>query len=355
MRLISGRKSRTHLILRGLFFLILILCSPGGLIFAGEKTLVYYFKNITGDDSYNDLEYKISVCMYIELTENIGKKRVYIIKPDIFKKYSVNREQYLDERFIVDLFSEEKIDKVLFGYFFLRNGEINIKGRLLSVENGVVIDITEAQKVLYRAIKKVEDVISETQGKCELDKKTKYFSPGKDVKKVAIKEESPISGLIVRSGVVFPAFEWGKYYDPGIFGSFNFYYTPRPLVFPMGLGAQFFYHYLQKSIDSFLGSKLNGVGFQPMLTYIKEREGFFGGYGILLGIGGGLSMLHVNEESYLSLDPSVSANLFLIFVPFKGLKVVLNAGAYSIIYKSYPFIAYTVSVGVKSGTLIIIK
>ncbi len=88
-----------------------------------------------------------------------------------------------------------------------------------------------------------------------------------------------------------------------------------------------------------------------MLTYIREREGFFSGYGILLGVGGGLSMLYVNEASYLSLDPSISANLFLIISPFKGVKMILNGGAYSIVYKSYPFTAYTVSLGIKSGTL----
>jgi len=352
LRLTSGRYFG---ILIKLFFFLFILYNPAGMLLAEDKILIYYFKNITGDDRYNDLEYKISVCLYRELRARIGKKGVYLIRPDTFEKYSIGRDEYFDENFLINLFSREKIDKVLFGYFFLLDGRIEMRGRLLSVDSGVIVDITEAQKELYDVIQKVEGLVKELQGRCELDKKTKYFSPGKKARKVAIKEETAITGLLVWSGIIFPVFEWGKYYDPGVFGSFNFYYTPKPMTFPLGFGTQFFYYYLEKTEDLYLGSKLNGLGVQPMLTYIKERSGFFSGYGLLFGVGGGLSILFVNEADYLSIDPSVSASFFLIISPFKGLKITLNAGAYSVIYKSYPFTTYTLSIGVKSGTLLKVK
>jgi len=60
--------------------LVMCMICAGPLFGKNEgRVLLYYFQNLTGDESYDDLMYRIPLCIYGELNADKKKKDISII------------------------------------------------------------------------------------------------------------------------------------------------------------------------------------------------------------------------------------------------------------------------------------
>ena len=107
--------------------IVLFILLPTTLIYAQaeKKVLVYYFKNISGDDTYSDMMYKLPICIYTNIKEKIQDKQFNLIDEEGFERYRADSSYELWESdLLLNIAQLRGIQEVIFGQFsWVRNNK----------------------------------------------------------------------------------------------------------------------------------------------------------------------------------------------------------------------------------------
>jgi len=341
--------SKNHMIKYLWFYMLAIFLFSTVSIYgkSNSKVLIYYFKDISDKEAYIELTYRIPVYIHSKLKEHFNKNKVLLIDEEGMQLYREDRKAELwDERVLINIGKKKRIDEIIFGSFYIQNGKPVIIGRILYVESGLILNLTEERNKYIQAFKQVQNLEVDEILTFEIDKKAKEYRPPLS----RIVESSFVRSqlvLHVSIGTIYPLAKWAELYPPGIFSEISIIHFPRINIFPGGLGINTNYIIMQSRsgegyIDSSVMILSAGVSLQYLIKMRKIVEGiaFDGNFGL------SISNLSINEESKTSVDPYIRAGINVIVRPFGFGQFSFKMGFFSIDYRENPMDAIYTEIGI---------
>lgn len=314
----------------------------------GGKVLIYYFQNLTGDAEYNDLVYRIPLCLMGRLNENFHDKNFIIMDQAYLSEYTGQPQVNLwDREYLQKSASNRKIEKVLYGLFYIEGNRIIIKGKTYYTNRGIIVDINENTSEFYPVFREVENLgIADIRGCYAGEKFRTYKSPVKSIPEgFQTRTEKAFSLLM---GPFFPVSDWGELYRYGAYGELSYSIFPRRALFPVGLSVDTGFISIRREEDPYyVSSSAMVIPFGVSLNYapIGKRSDW-----VIIGISAGLSLsrLTVSGNVSLSIDPYTRGNLSLILPVGKTSQIVLSSGLITISYRVSPLNAWYCDIGLRS-------
>jgi hypothetical protein len=329
--------------------LVLFILLPSSFIFAKteKKVLVYYFKNISTEDSNSELMYKLSICVYEKMKATIQDRQFSLVDEEGLKKYMMDPSYNLWESdLLLNIAQLRGIQEVIFGQFYIEDEKPVIFGKIFFIENGLIIDIGKGQKEYNDILREVEQLsVSEIMA-YDLAEKERVYNPQiKRFVKTGVADMQ--NNLSVSAGVVFPLGEWGDPFDAGISGELFYNLYPRIDAFPMGFGLTTGFVYMNRHADEYYkDTVLSIIPLGVLVRYLFSIGGFVNGITIDFGVGMGISKLVIEKDLSESIDPYMKTDINLVLNPFKDQYISLKFGYMNLAYKDTPFNALFGEMGV---------
>jgi len=323
---------------RAFLTLLFVLCASSMLpAEPSKKVLVYYFKNISGEDQYSDLMYKLPVCIYTNMKEGIEGSKYSVIDTEGLERYSQDSAYDLwDSGLLLEVAQQRGITEVIYGQFYVEAGKPVLFGKVYFIQNGLILDIGEDRGEYNEVFREVETLTVEQVRAYDIEKKTQVYKPG--MRRIVEKEVTRVhNNVSVSGGVVFPVFEWSDLFPVGISGELSYTIFPKIEVFPLGFGLHTGFLYFARYADEYYTDSelfLFPVGVQ--VRYIVKFKGFVDGLSADFSVGGCFSRLFVEDILSTSADPYIKAGINLILNPIKDHYVSMKFGYMNVAYKDTP-------------------
>jgi hypothetical protein len=296
----------TRTAVRWIFVALCLLFLAGAAAHAQEqeKVLLYYFQNLTGNRSYEDLTYRITLCLYRRLESN---NRFLVMEPPEERK-PVDAVDLFDSNYMNAVATKKRISRVLFGYFYLEDGNLALKPRVYYLESGLILDLTPQQEEMYSAVMNIEDMSVEQIRSCApLEETTLKARKQKEVVK---KKRKPPPGEIIEAetyrtmtwsmGPAVTLSDWSTLYPTGLAALINYLTYPKGAASRLAIGFQTGVLVFTREADEFAASSTViiplGVGVQYALIKSGDADRLFG-YGVLGLAYSGLSLSGTSTQS----------------------------------------------------------
>ena len=328
-----------------------LFVAPAILDAAGDKkVLVYYFKNLTGEDAYNGLVHEIPRYLYSRLKEENGGYSPVVVDEggiELSKK-----EPLVDlwaSTSLMNLAHRRGIDEVLYGSFYVYNEKPVLVGKVLYARSGLIMDVTEKTPAYFDLLNEASKggVGGLTRG--EEGKGDKEYSPP-FARTFGTPGMSKKTALMTSVGPLFPLGEWGDLFRPGILGETSFVYFPKINTFPLGLGANIDYAFLTRGSGVFVDSRVTDLSFGATLQYKLALKKIRKAIVFDLNTGMNYTMLEMNSEFLTSFDPYFKAGASFITQSKKRFDFSLKGGFFTINYRDVPMDSLYVQAGIWANT-----
>jgi hypothetical protein len=333
---------------RALFSFLFVLCTSASL-FAGppRNVLVYYFKNISGEDKYSELMYKLPVCLYSNMVEKIEDSRITIIGTEGLERYSQDATYNLWESgFLLEIAQQRGITEVVYGQYFVENGKPVVFGSVYFIKSGLILNIGEDQEEYYELLQEIESLSVGQVMACSIEKQQEVYSP--EIRRIVEKDVTRIhNNLLLSGGAVFPVSDWSDLFPVGISGELFYSLFPKVEVFPLGFGLHTGFFYFRRDADEdYDESEMFVFPIGAQVRYIVKFKGFVDGLSVDLSAGGSISRLYVGEYLSTSVDPYFKTGLNLILNPLEDHYVSMKFGYMNVAYKDTPMSLLTGELGI---------
>jgi len=310
-----------------------------------DKVLLYYFRNISGESTYDNLMEKIPLCLYYTMKDKIEDNNLFIINTEDYSIDQVRESEELWNRRVIMKIAEKKnFQKVIYGYFYVEEEKPKIMGKLLYSDTGLVVDLDYGDRKYKQFIEKVESLNINEIEECVKEKKMKTYSPPLD--KIAESGKGTFSpALYLSGGAILPFGEWKNLYLYGIFSEINLLIFPKYDLFPLGLGVNCSYSFFRKDDNVQIPSELSTLSLGASISYFIKIGKFFHGLAPGFDTGISTSMLKIDENSYNSIDPYTRVGLTLVVKPARKMHLGLKGGVYSVFFKESTLYSYFLELG----------
>lgn len=331
-----------------LIFLLFFLTSLPVTADRGGKVLVYYFQNLTGESEYNDLIYRIPLCLMGKLNENFHDGNFIIIDQAYLSESTAQQPVNLwDRECLQRSASSRKIERVLYGLFYIEGDRIIIRGKTYYTDRGIIVDVNENTSEFYPVFREIEKLsVADIRG-CYLGEEFRtYKPPAKSLPGgFQIRTERAFSFLI---GPFFPVSEWGELYRYGAYGELSYSLFPRRGLSPVGLSVETCFLTVRREEDPYYVSSsamIVPLGISLNYALIGKQNDW-----VIIGVSAGLSLskLTVSSNVSLSIDPYTKGSLNILFPVGKNSQIVLSSGLITVSYRVSPLNAWYCDIGLRS-------
>ena len=331
-----------------LSFLLFFLTSLPIAADRGGKVLIYYFQNLTGEVEYNDLIYRIPLCLMSKLNENFHDGNFIIIDQAYISEYTGQQQVNLwDRECLQKSASNRKIERVIYGLFYIEGDRIIIKGKTYYTDRGIIVDINENTSEFYPVFREIEKLsVADVRGCYEGEDFRTYKPPAKSLPGgFQTRHEKAFSFLM---GPFFPVSEWGELYRYGAYGELSYSLFPRRASSHIGLSVETCFISVRREEDpSYVSSSAMIIPFGISLNYVpigKQSDW------VIIGVSAGLSLskLIVSSNISLSIDPYTRGSLSILFPIGKNSQIVLSSGLITVSYRVSPLNAWYCDIGFRS-------
>ncbi len=318
-----------------------LLAEPGG------KVLIYYFQNLTGDADYDDLIYKIPLCLHSRLKQSFQEINFIIIDEKVLTEYEGDA--------VVDLWSRDRlqnsaarrsIKRVLYGFFYNEGDGIVVRGKTYYTDNGIILDVNESTSEFYSAFRELEGLSVADIRNCSAEKKQRFYRP--PVKSIAGAQQAQSQkAFSLFMGPLFPVAEWSEIYQYGAYAELSYALFPKRAWFPVGLGFDAGFLYMNREEDqSYVSSSamVLPAGVSLHYTLIGKRIDW-----VVVGFSAGLALskLTVSSDISLSIDVYTKGSLSILFPVGKNSQIALSSGLLTVSYKDSPLNAFFGQIGLR--------
>jgi hypothetical protein len=328
-----------------------LFIAPAILDAAGDrKVLVYYFKNLTGEDAYNGLVYEIPRYLYSRLKEvNGGYSPVVVDEGGIELSKKEPSVDLWASSSLMDLAHRQGIDEVLYGSFYVFNEKPVLVGKVLYPRSGLIMEVTEKTPAYFDLLNEaskggVAGLARDGEGKQD-----KEYSPP-FARTFGTPGSSKKTALMTSVGPLFPLGEWGELFPSGILGETSFVYFPKINTFPLGLGVNADYAFLTRGSGVFVDSKITALSLGAALQYKLALKKIRKAIVFDLNTGMNYTMLEMNSEFLTSFDPYFKAGASFITQSKKRFDFSLKGGFFTINYRDVPMDSLYVQAGIWANT-----
>jgi len=312
------------------------------------KLLIYYFQNLGGDESMNDLMYQIPLCLYSRFEGKFDDKEYTIIdEGGLQAYYEDNSIDLWEKNYLLTIVRNRRISKVLYGFYYEERGKIVTRGKIYYLKNGLILDITEEQKELYLVLKGLEKISIDELRNCGAGEPPKSLKTPKQAIG-NIKGSRSFSAMTTYLGVLVPAFDWGDLYSPCIYGDVSYIQYPRKDIIPLGFGAQTGFIILRRDSDpNYVASETMIIPLGASIQYAVPGRGIIDRVIADFTAGIAISSLSVNNDTFKSIDIYTKGSMSFNFLFKKNCNISVMIGLLSITYKDSPLNAFTGEVGMR--------
>ena len=331
-----------------IIFLVGILLLSAGSVFGKthNKILVYYFKNISSEEKYVDLTYRIPLYVQRSLKEELKRNKVILIDEEGLELYREDRTSDLwDRGALLKIGKKRNIDEILFGSFYIQGGKPVVVGKVFYIKNGLILDVDRENGKYAQALKKVESLDVNALMEYGQNKKVHGYRPplGRILETGSIRSNTALN---VCAGTLYPLGEWSDLYPPGILSEISVIHFPKINRFPAGLGVNSNYIVLDREAESgFVDSHVSIVTVGGYFQYIFQMSRFIKGISLDATTGLAISDLLISGESWSSVDPYLKIGVTMIARPFNLWDMTFKIGIFSIDYKEKPMDALYTEMG----------
>lgn len=331
-----------------IIFLVGILLLSAGSVFGKthNKILVYYFKNISSEEKYVGLTYKISLYVQRSLKEELKRNKVILIDEEGLELYREDSTSDLwDRGALLKIGKKRNIDEILFGSFYIQGGKPVVVGKVFYIKNGLILDVDRENGKYAWALKKVESLDANTLMGYGQNKKVHGYRPplGRILETGSIHSNTALN---VCAGTLYPLGEWSDLYPPGILSEISVIHFPKINRFPAGLGVNSNYVILNREAESgFVDSHVSIIAVGGYFQYIFQMSRFIKGISLDATTGLAFSDLLISGESWSSVDPYLKIGVTMIARPFNLWDMTFKIGIFSIDYKEKPMDALYTEMG----------
>jgi hypothetical protein len=331
-----------------IIFLVGILLLSAGSVFGKthNKILVYYFKNISSEEKYVDLIYRIPLYVQRSLKEELKRNKVILIDEEGLELYREDSASDLwDRGALLKIGKKRNIDEILFGAFYIQGGKPVVVGKVFYIKNGLILDVDRENGKYAQALKKVESLDANAlMGYGQNNKVHGYRPPlGRILETGSIRSNTALN---VCAGTLYPLGEWSDLYPPGILSEISVIHFPKINRFPAGLGVNSNYVILNREAESgFVDSHVSIIAVGGYFQYIFQMSRFIKGISLDATTGLAISDLLISGESWSSVDPYLKIGVTMIARPFNLWDMTFKIGIFSIDYKQKPMDALYTEIG----------
>jgi hypothetical protein len=313
---------------------------------AGEKVLVYYFRDITGDESYTELMYSIPQYIYSQLSSSSDKNSYVLIDReglDIIREN--NGADLWSRNVLINVGKRGNIDKILFGLFYIQNKKPVLIGKAFYYKSGVILDVHDDEE-LGKILDAVEHMDVGLLSAREVQKRARVYDPPL-IRYIEGGEVRSTTMLHTCGGTFYPLGKWSELYPPGILGEISATYFPKINVFPIGLGFDSNYIIMRRRTDTgLIESYVTILTVGATIQYFVKMRRLVDGVFLNVSFGASYSNLFVNSESWTSVDPYIKIGVHMALPILKTERLVLKCGLLSIDYKERPIDALYTALGI---------
>ncbi|MFW6180678.1 MAG: hypothetical protein ACOC8N_02930 [Spirochaetota bacterium] len=222
--------------------LVLVLVLGAAPLFAQSqgKALLYYFQNLTGNPSYNDLAYDIPLCLFGRLGE---EERYLIVEPELVRE-GAERDLW-DPEWLQSMATRRRITRVVYGYFHLDDGGLALRCRVYYLKSGLILDLTPGGE-LYERVREIESMTAAQIRACAREHRQGVKSGKTHAEVLKVQRTPPariarsgsLSTMSWHTGPVFTTADWLDLYPVGTSALISYTVYPRWEVSRIALGMQ---------------------------------------------------------------------------------------------------------------------
>jgi hypothetical protein len=331
--------------------LVLVLCLCAVPLFGQSqgKALLYYFQNLTGDDSYNDLVYGIPLCLYGRLGE---EDRYLVVEPELAQE-EAGRDLW-DPEWLRILAARKRITRVVYGYFHLDDGGLALRCRVYYLKSGLILELTPGGE-LYTRLREIESMSAAQLRSCVRSYRRAEGSDRRRAEVLEVQRTPP--ARIARSGSLNtmswytgPAFttgDWLELYPVGVSALISYAVYPRREVSRIALGMQSGVMLFSREADpEFTESGLVVIPLGGTVQYVlagraRERVVVHGVLGMAF------SALSLGSDTVHSVDLYTRAGVGVNLAFGKDHNVYAGVSVASVGYKDVPLNMITAELGLR--------
>ncbi|MFW6137648.1 MAG: hypothetical protein ACOC7U_00610 [Spirochaetota bacterium] len=333
------------IVLKRSVLLLLIIFIPSVYVLAEtkEKVLVYYFKNISEQETYSDLQYYIPVCLDHYLADKLPQKQVLVINREILRSYS--EQELWESRFLLEMAKKEGISQIIWGEYYIEGQRPVIFPKIMFVKSGLVLGLSKEQDVYFSAVQQVEKMDIIKIRKCAESNNPAVLSPPERML-ISRRQINPMYILSAYSGIIHPISGWKDIYSPGVYGEVSFSVLPKAELVPVGFGVDTGFIIMRsKQKEVFKVSEMLFFPIGGMFIFKTEKKGFFNGLVFKAALGLGVTKLVSGADSWMSTDLYSRVSGGVVLNPWGDFYMGFHAGYMSIQYKDLPVHAPFVKAG----------
>jgi hypothetical protein len=333
-----------------LLFLIVFLmlsCSPF-LAKAEGKTLIYYFKNLTGSAEYDDLIYAVPLCIYNQLQATNHERSYSVVDEVAYEAYLQDTKLDLwDSGYMRNNARKKRFDRILFGFFYDQGEKLRVRGKIYYTESGLILDIPEDDEEyspLFQGVERVD--VSDVRSCGSLEDVKTYKIPARLIDDEQSSQSKQVFNL--SGSAVFPVSEWGELYPVGFYGDFSYIIFPKRNRVRLGFGPEVGTIFMGRAEDDFISSTLLIIPVGGSIQYVLIGKNMSDRLIASFSAGLSVSILKINDQSEESIDFFSKGGLSFIVKIAKRAELSFSAGLLSVSFSDTPLNAVYGELGFRS-------
>jgi hypothetical protein len=314
-----------------------------------RRVLVYFFKNITGEEDYTELNYQIPLYFYSMVNSRIEGKKFILIDREGLEVYRKDRTRDIwDENVLLNIAKRRNIDDIIYGIFYVQNDKPVIMGKIFHAKSGLLLDITEKETDYHGIFKELESLTIEEivafDNEFEEEKLIDYNPKLSRIVQSDIKDTWFF--LQGSMGPYFPLGDWADLYPTGYFSELTFLYFPKMNIARLGIGVNANLVKMErKGSATLVDSRMNVFSAGGSIQYSFRLGKFFETILLDLNIGAAQSYIVQSNVMNESTDLYIKTGVNLVLNPINNLHLSLKAGVFSVDYKINPMDALFCEIG----------
>ncbi len=340
----------TRKVLLTLIAFILVFSAHSLIAAPTRRVLIYFFKDITGDEEFMELNYQIPFYFYSQINREIKGKKFILIDREGLEVYRKDKTRDLwDEAVLMNIARRKNIDDIIYGVFFIQNGKPVIMGKIFHAKSGLMLDITEKETDYNDLVKDIEnlsvDEIAAHYNELK-EKRTRGYNP-KLSRMVQSEVKDTWFFLQNSMGPYFPIGTWADLYPPGFFYELTFVYFPKMNIARLGIGIN------TNIID--MERKRSATLWESSITVLSVGASFQYSFRLgkifetlLLDLNVGLAQSYMFQKNIRSQssDLYIKGGVNLVLNPFADMHLSLKVGVFSVDYKENPMDGVFCEIGI---------
>jgi hypothetical protein len=328
---------------------ILFLSAHSLIAAPNRRVLVYFFKDITGEEEYTELNYQIPVYFFSRINDQVEGKKFVLIDSEGLDVYRKDKTRNLwNEDVLLNIAKKKNFDDIIYGIFYVQNGKPVIMGKIFHAKSGLILDIKEGETDYYDILREIEEIDIDQIAAHEKEFEVKTFEGYNPKLSRIVQSEVRDTWFFIQNsaGPYFPLGNWADLYPPGFYYELTYVYFPKMNIARLGIG--FNANLIEMTrigsatlVDSSITVLSTGVSIQYSIKLGHVFET------ILLDLNVGIAQSYMIQNNYRSesSDLYLKGGVNLVINPFGNFHLSLKAGVFSIDYKENPMDALFIEIG----------